>query len=124
MMIQWRAMRWSVVMGAMVLAIGLAWPGSGSVFAGDGPPQRFQGLLMDRQGQTLIINERPLLLTRETRILLGNKMPASESQLVPGQWVAVEADPATSSGQRIRAIYLLPGKQNGAQMLGLFSGSE
>lgn len=125
MTIRRRGRRLPVSIGAIIAAMGLAWLMSGGAFAGDDPPLRFQGLLMERHGQTLIINERPLLLTKETRVLLGNKTPVSDALLVPPHWVAVIAGPATSSGQPIKTIYLFPRKLNGAEMMALFSdGSE
>lgn len=59
MTIRRRGTRWPVSIGAIIAAMGLAWLISVGALAGDDPPLRFQGLLMDRQGQTLIINERP-----------------------------------------------------------------
>jgi len=116
--------RLPVSIGAIIAAMGLAWLMSGGAFAGDDPPLRFQGLLMERQGQTLIINERPLLLTKETRVLMGDKTPASEGRLVPPHWVAVVAGPATAAGQPIKTIYLLPRQLNGAEMVALFSDAS
>jgi hypothetical protein len=121
MTIRRRGTRLPVSIGAMIAAMGLAWLMSGGALAGDDPPLRFQGLLMDRQGQTLIINERPLLLTKETRVLLGDKTPTFESRLVPPHWVAVVAGPATAAGQPIKTIYLLPKRLNGAEAFALFS---
>ena len=98
MTIKRRRTRVPVSIGAIIAAMGLAWLMSGGAFAGDDPPLRFQGLLMDRHGQTLIINERPLLLTKETRVLQGNT-PVSDMLLVPPHWVVVVAGPATTTTQ-------------------------
>jgi hypothetical protein len=105
----------------MAVALGLAWLAGGRAFAADNsPPLRFQGVLMERQGETLIINERPLLLTRETKVLSRDGTPLPESQLVPGQWVAVVAEPS-SSGQQIKRIYLLPRRLNGPEQAALLA---
>jgi hypothetical protein len=124
MTIRRRGTRLPVSIGAIIAAMGLAWLMSGGAFAGNDQPLRFQGLLMDRHGQTLIINERPLLLTNETRVLFGDKTPASVSRLVPPHWVAVVAGPATAAGQPIKTIYLLPRRLNGAEMVALFSDAS
>jgi len=107
--------------GVMILAIGLPWAAGERVFAEDNPPLKFQGMIMERRGETLIINERPLVLTRETKAMLGDKSPVPESRLVPGTWVMVVAEPAASNVQRIDAIYVLPHRLNGAEFFALFS---
>jgi len=119
MTIMRRGSRLLVVVGAMVVAMGLAWLASGSTFAEENSPLTFQGIIMDRQDERLIINERPLLLTRETRVLLKDKRPASDSLLVSGQWVVVVAEPATSGGQKIKTLYLVPGRLTGTDVLAL-----
>jgi hypothetical protein len=124
MTIRRRRTRLPVSIGVIIAAMGLTWLMSGGAFAGDDPPLRFQGLLMDRHGQTLIINERPLLLTKETRVLMGNKAPVSDMLLVPPHWVVVVAGPATAAGQPIKTIYLFPRKLNGAEMVALFSDAS
>jgi len=110
----------SVWIGAMVFVIGLVWLAGGRALAADTSPLRFQGVFMERQGETLVISERPLRLTKTTQVLSMDKKPVSANRLVPGQWVAVEAVP-TSSGPQIQTIYLLPQRLNGTEMLELFT---
>jgi len=115
-----RAHKWSGLIAVLMVATSLAWLPVRSAAAD--PPRRFQGVIMDRQGSTLVINEHPLQLTRDTRVMLGDKTPASDALLVPSSWVAVIVDPPSADGQRINTIYLLPGRLNQAELFALFSG--
>ncbi len=68
MMILEHMKTWSVSVVAAAIMIGLAWgAGVGAAAAGD-PSLRLQGVIMERDGQTLVINERPLLLTTATKV--------------------------------------------------------
>jgi len=116
-----RARNWTGLIAFAMVASALAWFPQRTL-AEDGAPLRFQGLIMDRQGMTLVINEHPLQLTRDTRVMLGDKTPASDALLVPSSWVAVMVDPPSADGQRINTIYLLPGRLNQAELFALFSG--
>jgi len=115
-----RARNWMAVIAVLMVATAPAWIPLRSV-AGEGAPPRFQGLIMERHGSTLVINEHQLELTRDTRIMMGDKTPASDSLLVPSQWVAVIADPPSATGQQINTIYLLPQRLNQAELYALFS---
>jgi hypothetical protein len=68
---------------------------------------RFQGVIMERQGTTLVVNERPVNLTPVTKVLSPDKTPLRADRLLQGQWVAVEAE-QTTLGLKARTIYLLP----------------
>ncbi|MBI3596078.1 MAG: hypothetical protein HY203_02870 [Nitrospirae bacterium] len=75
---------------------------------------RFQGVIMEHQGTTLVVNERPVFLTRVTKVLSQDKNALREDRLVQGQWVAVEAE-QTTIGLQARTIYLLPKRLQGAE---------
>jgi len=116
-----RARNWTGLIAIAMVASSLAWFPQRTL-AEDGAPLRFQGLIMDRQGMTLVINEHPLQLTRDTLVMLGDRTPASDALLVPSSWVAVMVDPPSADGQRINTIYLLPHRLNQAELFALFSG--
>ncbi len=50
-----------------------------------------------------------------------NKRPVSAEQLVRGQMVAVVAEPETTSGQKIKVVYVLPHQLDGADLTLLFA---
>ena len=102
----------NVLIMAVLLLAGL---GAGTAFSAESQLRRFQGVIMDRQGATLIVNEEPLAVTRGTRIMSMDRSPSSAARLVPGQWVAVEAE-KTVNGQQARTIILLPKRVEGADL--------
>jgi len=75
---------------------------------------RFQGVIMEHQGTTLVVNERPVYLTGVTKVLSPDKNPLRADRLVQGQWVAVEAE-QTTLGLQARTIYLLPKRPRAAE---------
>jgi len=119
--------RWSV-MSAWVAALavvigvagGLASGGDGGVMAADKSLIHYQGRIMERHGQTLVIDEKPFQLTPSTRVLTQTKRLASERQLVRKQWVGVVAE-STPDGLQIRTIYLLSRQLTGSASLALFA---
>lgn len=77
---------------------------------------RFQGVIMDHQGTTLVVNERSVYLTGVTKILSPDQIALRADRLVQGQWVAVEAE-QTTIGLQARKIYLVPKRQQAAESL-------
>jgi hypothetical protein len=121
MMIQQRVKKWSAWGVAVAFLVGWAWSAGVGPAAAGAPLARVQGLIMERDGLTLVINERPFVLTRETKVLSMKKLPMSEDQLVKGQWVALLAEPSSSGGQKINTIYLLPRRLDGPALTLLFA---
>jgi len=77
---------------------------------------RFQGVIMEHQGTTLVVNERSVYLTGVTKVLSPDKKALRAELLVHGQWVAVEAE-QTAIGLQARKIYLLPKRLRAAEPL-------
>jgi hypothetical protein len=75
---------------------------------------RFQGVIMEHQGTELIVNERPVFVTKGTKVMSQDKNPIREDRLVQGQWVAIEAQ-QTALGLQARTIVLLPRPLPGAE---------
>jgi hypothetical protein len=102
---------WTVL---LVSALGLANLGIRGAMAGETGVIRFQGVIMEHEGSTLIINERPVFLTRATKVMTKDKNVLREDRLVQGQWVVVEAAQSTI-GLQAGTIVLLPKPLPGAE---------
>jgi hypothetical protein len=102
---------WTIL---MISALMLARVDIGGAMAEETRFIRFQGVIMEHQGTTLIVNERPVLLTGTTKLLSQDKTAVRADRLVQGQWIAIEAE-QTTIGLRARTIVLLPKPLPGAE---------
>ncbi|HTN42558.1 MAG TPA: hypothetical protein VMN77_02040 [Nitrospiria bacterium] len=109
-----RGCRLAIWMILAVSALGLAHGGIRGAVAGESGALRFQGVIMEHQGSTLIVNEHTLLLTATTKVMAPDKTALRADRLAQGQWIAVEAE-QTAIGLRARAIVLLPKPVRGAE---------